>query len=112
MPLLTAIITPLEAVRTFAIAITCVYLLFVVLNEAYNDAARNPAKRRRKFTKAERRTIELDFGIIPVPLEIIALTHNKETAYRLYDNLREGYPHQSDEWIWDKVKWDIIRDRH
>ncbi len=102
---------PPTALAIILSVIGSIFLMFFLINEAYDRGARNPQPRQRKRRAPKPRTRELDFGIIPVPIEIIALTHNKETAYRLYDNLRAGYPHQSDAWIWDKIKWDIIRDR-
>lgn len=111
MPSQTVILTPREVVWAFVILIACIYALFLALNAAYDEAARNPQPRRRKRRKIRKGEFnELDN--LGVPIGVLALTHDRETAYRLYNNVRERYAGQSAQWIWDKVKWDIIRDRH
>ncbi|PSB16047.1 hypothetical protein C7B65_22750 [Phormidesmis priestleyi ULC007] len=111
MPLQSAIFTPREIAWCFVIVISSIYSLFLLINAAYDEAARNPTPRRYKRRKIRKGEFnELDN--LGVPMEILALTHNRETAYRLYNDVRWRYSAQSAQWIWDKVKWDIIRDRH
>lgn len=110
--MLNGIIGGLATILIIVAVSAVIYLPFYfVVKAVYDHAAKNPAPRRRKRRKIRKGEFnELDNR--GVPIGVLALTHNRETAYRLYNNVRERYAGQSAQWIWDKVKWDIIRDRH
>ncbi|KAM3112876.1 hypothetical protein [Phormidesmis sp. 146-33] len=105
-------ITHMLAAAFIGLAIFCIVII-QLLNAWYDEAERNPRQKRRR-----RRRGSLDFETPPpyapfpnAPLDVIALTHDRATAYRLFEEIRDRYPNRSEQWVWEKVKWDIERDR-
>lgn len=103
---------PITHVLSAAFVGLAVFCIVVIqsLNAWYDEAARNPQTRKRK-RRARTRSQPAGSDLFPVPDNVMALVRNKKTAWRLYDEVESRYPQQSKEWIWDKVRWDIIRDR-
>lgn len=40
------------------------------------------------------------------------VNHDQRVADRLIEHAKQKYPNQSEQWIWDKVIFDLERDRH
>jgi hypothetical protein len=76
-------------------------LLIVLIQEIYKQ----PKKRTRKQQRREM----LDS---PARRKVIRLLNGDfATAERLFDQARSAHSGNSEEWLWDKVAWDILRDR-
>ena len=88
-----------------------VFFIFLLIIAAYDDAKRNPQPRRRKRRRTEQKSPD-ELDSLDVPIGVLALTHNRQAAYRLFIDVSGRFPGKSAHWVWDKVRYDIIRDRN
>lgn len=108
--MITANIPTMSFLLLIAVAFCVIYFpLLLLVNGLYDQAAHRPKRKRHG---------SLDFETPPpyaplpkAPTEILALTHDRATAYRLFEEVQDRHPNRSEQWIWEKVRWDIERDR-
>lgn len=101
-------ITFLLSLTLFATKIAFIILLFNLLKLIEQQkSAQRPTRQRA----TARQHISIP-DIEPLRRKAISLTRDHGTVIRLYELARSNNPHQHDRWIWEKVIWDLERDRH